>query len=87
MRSFKLFVDNCQCRWTVVHDTGMIGTDELAVEDLAALAVDDVTIDFTVAIDDAVLTRKVFVLGMDVEGVGLLLCSAQFTTQVFVVRP
>ena len=65
----------------------MIGTDELAVENLAALAVDDVTIDFTVAIDDAILTRKVFVLGMDVEGVGLLLCSVQFATQVFVVRP
>jgi hypothetical protein len=31
----------------------MIGADELAFKTLAALAVDDVTIDFTVAIDDA----------------------------------
>ena len=59
----------------------------MAVKNLAALAVDDVTIDFTVAIDDASFTRKVFVLGMDMEGVGLLLCSVQFATQVFVVRP
>ena len=59
----------------------------MAVENLAALAVDDVTIDFTVAIDDASFTRKVFVLGMYMEGVRLMLYSAQFATQIFVINP
>ena len=65
----------------------MIGADELAFKTLAALAVDDVAIDFTVAIDHTVLPRKVFVLGMYMEGVRLMLYSAQFATQIFVIDP
>ena len=85
-RELPLFSDNHRRR-TVVHHPGMVGADELAVETLAGGAVDDVAIDLAVAIDHTVLAREVFVLGMDVEGVGLLLRGPQFAAQVFVVRP
>ena len=65
----------------------MVGADELAFETMAGCAVDDVAIDFAVAIDYTVLTREILVLGMDMEGVGLLLRGPQFAAQVFVVRP
>ena len=59
----------------------------MALQTLACLPVNDVTIYFTVSIDHAVLTRKVLVLGMDVEGVGLLLFGVQFAAEIFVVHP
>ena len=65
----------------------MIGTDELAFETLTGCAVDDVAIDLAVAVDNAILTGKILVLGMDVEGVGLLFRGPKFAAQVFVVRP
>ena len=65
----------------------MIGTDELTVEALARRTVDDVAIDLTVAIHYPTLSREVFVLGMNMEGVGLLLCGPQFAAQVFIIRP
>lgn len=40
---------------TFVHDAGVVGADELAVENLAGGAVDDVAIDLSVAIDDSLL--------------------------------
>ena len=74
-------------RGAFVHHPGMVGADELAVEALAGDAVDGVAIDLAVAIDHAVLAGEVFVLGMDVEGVGQRLPGAQFAAQVFVVGP
>ena len=39
----------------VVHDTGIVGTDELAVDKIAGNGVNGITIDFAVTINDAVL--------------------------------
>ena len=71
----------------VVHHPCMVGADELAVKTLTGYAVNDVAIDLAIAIDHLTLARKMLVLGMNVEGVGLLLHSPQFAAQVFVVRP
>ena len=54
----------------------MIGADELAFEALAGLAIDHVAIDLSVTVDHAVLSREKLVLGMNVEGVWLMLRSA-----------
>ena len=40
---------------TFVHDAGVVGADELAVENLAGGAVDDVAKDLSVAIDNSLL--------------------------------
>jgi hypothetical protein len=76
----------------------MVGADKLALETSAGFAIDNVTIDLTVAIDHTVrprrfvtllgpFTREVFVLSMNVEGMRLLLYSTQFATQIFVIHP
>ena len=65
----------------------MVGADELAFKTLSGCAVDDVAIDLAIAIDHTVLPREIFVLTMNVEGMGLLLCGPQFAAQEFVVRP
>ena len=65
----------------------MVSADELAFETAAGDSVDDVPIDLSVAIDHSTLSGEELVLGMYVEGVGLLLHGSQFAAQVFVVCP
>ncbi len=65
----------------------MVGTDELAFKPLSGYAVDDITIDLTITIDHTIFTREIFVLGMDMEGMRLLLLGPQFAAQIFIVRP
>ena len=65
----------------------MVGADELTFQALSGYAVDDVAIDLAVAIDHTILTREELILGMDMEGMGLLLRGPQFAAQVLFVRP
>ena len=65
----------------------MVGTDKPAFEDLASRAVDGVTIHFAVPEDVVAFTREVFVLCMDVEGVGLELGSTQFAAKILTIHP
>lgn len=65
----------------------MVGADELAVETAACGGVDNVPIDLAVAIDDPVFTGEAFILDMDMEGVGLGFCRAEFAAQIFVIHP
>ena len=71
----------------VVHDLSMIGANKLTVETAACGRVDDVPINFAIAINDSVFASEMLVLGMDVEGVGLRICRSEFTAQVFVIHP
>ena len=65
----------------------MVGADELAVEAVARGGIEDVPIDLAVAIDDPVFTGEAFILDMDMEGVGLGFCRAEFAAQIFVIHP
>ena len=79
-----MFSDCCG-RGKVVHDLGMVSTDELALKMLACYSVYDVTIDLTVSINDTSLTREVLVFGMNMESVRLKFRGTEFATQIFVI--
>ena len=69
----------------VVHDSGVIGAYQLFLDRVASFAIDYVAIDFSIAVDDTFFARKVFVLGVDVEGVRLAFGGAQFSAQIFAI--
>ena len=65
----------------------MVGADQLTFETMASFAIDDITINLTITINHTILAREVFVLGMDMESVGLLICGSQLATQIFIIHP
>ena len=69
----------------VVHDSGMIGANQLFLDRVACFAINYVAIDLSIAVDDAFFARKVFVLGVDVEGVRLTFGGTQFPAQIFAI--
>lgn len=70
-----------------VHDPSVVGANELALDDVACIAVDGVAIDFSVAIDDTVFAGEVFIDSMDMEGVLKRLFCTEFAAEVFRVGP
>ena len=54
---------------------------------VASLFVNGIAYHGSVPIDRTVFAGEVFVLGVDMIGVGLFLISAQFSAQVFAVHP
>ena len=54
---------------------------------VASLFVNGVAYHGSVPIDRIVFSGEVFVLGVDVLGVGLFLIGAQFSAQVFAIHP
>ncbi len=70
-----------------VHYFGVVSADELAFEVLACRAVDSVSIDFAVSIDVIAFLGEIFVLCMNVEGVGQGLGSTQFAAKIFTIHP
>ena len=69
----------------VVHDSGMIGAYQLFFDCVACFAINYVAIDLSIAVDDTFFARKVFVLGVDVEGVRLAFGGVQFAAQIFAI--
>ena len=84
LQTLDLFAD--RRGWgQVVHDSGMIGANQLFLDRVACFAIDYVAIDLSIAVDDTFFARKVFVLGVDVEGVRLAFGGAQFSAQIFAI--
>ena len=63
----SLFPDSDRRR-TLIHDFRMVSAYELTFYETTGNAVDDVTVDLAVPIDGVALAGKVFVFGMNMEG-------------------